>query len=246
MGESASKAAKKAVYKAGKVATREVRKATRSSKPRAAHLGPAKRRPMILDAAFEVFLERGFEGASMEAIAKRAGVSKPVVYNSFESKTALFGELMAREEQRMLESIAKALPTELHGLDVKASIQSALQAFLEAVQGAPAAFQVIFLGIGGSDAAITKRVNRGRQSQIEIVSQLVQNWMNENAIPESEVWSRFYGYVLVGVAESTARALLAEPERWTAADLAARATEQVAGGYESMMARAAVTKSLNF
>jgi AcrR family transcriptional regulator len=52
---------------------------------RAAHLGPERRRPLVLDAAFALFVKRGYEGTSMEAIAAAAGVTKPVVYDCFSS-----------------------------------------------------------------------------------------------------------------------------------------------------------------
>src|SRR5688572_20385733 len=45
---------------------------------RAAHRGPERRRPLVLDAAHDLFLSNGFEGTSMDAIAAAAGVSKPV------------------------------------------------------------------------------------------------------------------------------------------------------------------------
>jgi AcrR family transcriptional regulator len=51
--------------------------------------GSAKR-AAILDAARAVFLEQGFAGASMDAITRRAGVSKATVYAHFPSKLALF------------------------------------------------------------------------------------------------------------------------------------------------------------
>src|SRR5213592_2395775 len=77
---------------------------------RAAHLGPERRRPLVLDAAFKLFLERGYEGTSMEAVARAAGVSKPVVYSCFPSKEALFTALLMREERRVLGQIAGSLP----------------------------------------------------------------------------------------------------------------------------------------
>ena len=61
---------------------------------RAAHLGPERRRPMVLDAAFELFLEHGYEGTSMEAIARATGVTKPVVYACYPSKEELFKALL--------------------------------------------------------------------------------------------------------------------------------------------------------
>ncbi|MDX2274452.1 MAG: TetR/AcrR family transcriptional regulator [Hyphomonadaceae bacterium] len=50
----------------------------------------AEKRAGILDAAEAVFLEQGFSGASMAAIAARGGCSKGTLYNYFESKDELF------------------------------------------------------------------------------------------------------------------------------------------------------------
>ena len=72
---------------------------------RAAHLGPERRRPLVLDAAFELFLEHGYDGTSMDAVARAAGVTKPVVYDCFPSKEDLFTALLQREETRVLEQI---------------------------------------------------------------------------------------------------------------------------------------------
>jgi AcrR family transcriptional regulator len=179
---------------------------------------------MILDAAFGVFLEKGYEGASMEEIARRAGVSKPVVYSSFAGKDALFGELLDREESRILDAIAVALPTELDEDDVEPLITHALTAFLEAVVASPESFQVVFLGAGGADAAITRRVQRGRDKQIDTISQLAQGWIERRGLPNAEDQGRIHGYLFVGMAENAARALVAEPDRWTPAVLA----EQIA------------------
>lgn len=46
----------------------------------------------IIDAASDMFLERGFDGTSMDAVARRAGVSKQTVYSHFSSKEQLFGD----------------------------------------------------------------------------------------------------------------------------------------------------------
>src|SRR5919109_761269 len=75
---------------------------------RAAHLGPERRRPQVLDAALGLFIEHGYEGSSMDAIARQAGVSKPVVYACFPSKDELFRALLAREEERILAEIQAA------------------------------------------------------------------------------------------------------------------------------------------
>src|SRR3954453_8669492 len=91
---------------------REIDHSAPGPRRRAAHLGPERRRPLVLDAAFELFLERGYEGTSMSAIAEALGVTKPVVYACYPSKEELFKALLRREEQRVLEEIAAALPQE--------------------------------------------------------------------------------------------------------------------------------------
>src|ERR1019366_7830611 len=53
-----------------------------------------RKRRAILDAATEVFLAEGFAGASMDAIATAAGVSKPTVYNHFADKQQLFEQIV--------------------------------------------------------------------------------------------------------------------------------------------------------
>lgn len=229
------KTARKAVAKAGKAAGRATRTGSRGqARPRAAHLGPERRRPMILDAAFSVFLEKGYEGASMEEIARRAGVSKPVVYSSFAGKDALFGELLHREEERILESIAAAVPAELDEDDLEPLITEALCAFLEAVVESPESFKVVFLGAGGADANITRRVQRGRERQIDQISALATGWIERQGIPNAEDQGRLHGYLFVGMAENAARALVAEPDRWTTRQLAVQVAHMIMSSYRGL------------
>jgi AcrR family transcriptional regulator len=54
----------------------------------------AQTRGELLDAAASVFIERGFPGASVEAITERAGYSRGAFYSNFESKEQLFAELL--------------------------------------------------------------------------------------------------------------------------------------------------------
>ncbi|TBW40632.1 TetR/AcrR family transcriptional regulator [Siculibacillus lacustris] len=61
---------------------------------------PDERSPkvaLILDAAFELFLARGFDSVSMDLIAKTAGVSKTTLYAHFTSKEALFSKLLINQ-----------------------------------------------------------------------------------------------------------------------------------------------------
>ena len=56
----------------------------------------SRKHRIILDTAIETFTKKGFEAASMDEIAERAGVSKRTIYNHFQSKERLFQEIVAR------------------------------------------------------------------------------------------------------------------------------------------------------
>ena len=183
---------------------------------RAAHLGPERRRPLVLDVAFELFLERGYEGTSMSAIAEALGVTKPVVYACYPSKEELFKALLRREEQRVLTEIAAALPQEAAVDDPEPVLVDGLTAFLRAVAASPDAWRIIFMG-EGANAAVTNRIQRGRAAQVEAVAALARGWLEgrESAADvDADSAARLLGFVIVGLAESGARALLNDPETW--------------------------------
>src|SRR5918995_1071268 len=150
--------------------------ATRTSeKPlqrkRAAHLGPERRRPQVLDAALELFLERGYEGTSMDAIASAAGVTKPVVYACFPGKDELFRALLAREEERIIAEIQAAFAN-ADLTDPEGTLIEGYTGFLRAVAASPDVYRLIFLGEGGGNTAVARRIQRGRQAQVDALSGL--------------------------------------------------------------------------
>jgi AcrR family transcriptional regulator len=65
------------------------RRRSRIGRPRAADRPPGFTREQLLKSAAEVFAEKGFENASLQAIASRAGVTSATVYRHFESKADL-------------------------------------------------------------------------------------------------------------------------------------------------------------
>ncbi len=68
-----------------------------------------ERREQLLDVGRSTFAEKGFEAASIEEIAARAGVSKPVVYEHFGGKEGLYAVVVDREMQSLMERITSAL-----------------------------------------------------------------------------------------------------------------------------------------
>jgi AcrR family transcriptional regulator len=66
-------------------------------------MSAAQRREVIERVATEVFAQRGYQGASIDEIARRSGVSAPVVYDHFASKQDLFQRLLVRTRDELLE-----------------------------------------------------------------------------------------------------------------------------------------------
>lgn len=68
-----------------------------------------EKRRMILDAATEVFAEQGLEGASLRAVAKHAGYTPAALYFHFDSKEALYAEVLYSSLQRLADYVAQSL-----------------------------------------------------------------------------------------------------------------------------------------
>jgi AcrR family transcriptional regulator len=184
---------------------------------RAAHLGPERRRPQVLDAALDLFLERGYEGTSMAAVAEAAGVTKPVVYACFPGKDELFRALLRREEDRILREIQSAFET-ADLSDPEATLIDGFTGFLRAVDASPEVYKLIFLGEGGGNMAVARRIQRGREAQVEQLSDLARRWLrdrNGNRPRRLDATAHLLGNAIAGLAESGARLLLSGRDRWT-------------------------------
>ena len=75
--------------------------------PRALGQIDARKHQAILNAAFEVLAERGF-GASIEEVARRAGVSKQTIYNHYHSKTELVRIIVERRRNEVTATLDEA------------------------------------------------------------------------------------------------------------------------------------------
>jgi AcrR family transcriptional regulator len=68
-----------------------------------------ERREQLIQVGRALFAERGFDATSVEEIAAKAGVSKPVVYEHFGGKEGLYAVVVDRETQRLLEMVTSTL-----------------------------------------------------------------------------------------------------------------------------------------
>src|SRR5664280_3292440 len=68
-----------------------------------------QRREQLIEVGRKLFADKGFEATSIEEIAARAGVSKPVVYEHFGGKEGLYAVVVDREMQSLLSRFTTAL-----------------------------------------------------------------------------------------------------------------------------------------
>jgi len=99
----------------------------------------AARREQLLDVAREVFAERGFGGTSIEEIATRADVSKPVVYEHFGGKEGLYTVVVEREINDLVATVQRALV----GSSARQLLEQATLAVLQYVEERPAGFRIL-------------------------------------------------------------------------------------------------------
>jgi AcrR family transcriptional regulator len=140
----------------------------------APRLPPQERREQLLDAALSVIVERGYEGVSIEAIARSAGVTRPVIYDHFQNLGQLLQALIEREERYALEQLAAVVPDEPgHGNPAQV-FAAGVRSFLDAVVSRPATWRIILLPSEGTPAVVREHVERNRRLVLERIEGLVR------------------------------------------------------------------------
>jgi len=99
----------------------------------------SERRQQLLAVARSVFAEKGFDGASIEEIAYRADVSKPVVYEHFGGKEGIYAVVVDRETEALLERMISTL----HGGHPRAMLEQAADALLGYVEDSHDGFRIL-------------------------------------------------------------------------------------------------------
>ena len=89
-----------------------------------------ERRHQLIDVARSLFAERGYDGTAIEDIAKRASVSKPVVYEHFGGKEGLYAVVVDREMSALLDGVTASLTNNQHRDRVEA-VTLALLTYIE-------------------------------------------------------------------------------------------------------------------
>lgn len=163
--------------------------------PRQQRLPGRTRRRQLLEVALPLFGTRGYHDTSMEDIAERAGVTKPVLYQHFTSKRSLYRELLESVGEELLEVVSERAVTEV---DPERRVQGGFEAYFRWVGEHPSAFGLLFGGSArqGDDSAEVIRVLEDRMAGE--VGKLIEAAVE----PDHQ---ELLGYGIVGLAEITAR-----------------------------------------
>lgn len=162
-----------------------------------------------MDAALVTFSEGGYEAASMNAIAERAGISKAVLYDCFPGgKEEMFDALLARTEADFTDYLAERW-VGLSGSGFDETLRLGLEAFLGYAEHNPPAFRVIFGDAGAGDPQITARSKAVRLAIIERFTDgaMTNLGLGVEVRPVVELYTR----MLIASAEELARWSAEEP-----------------------------------
>ena len=133
------------------------------------------RERQLLELAEELFAERGYAGASMDELARRAGVTKPVVYELFGSKDGLFGACVDRSIERLAVEIAAAVRAEG---DPEARLRAGGLAFIRFAAGNRVAWDLMSMG-----GRFAEQASALRARQAELIRGLMAEIAAEGTDP---------------------------------------------------------------
>ncbi len=173
----------------------------------------AVREQQMLDAAVDVFSDRGFHDTSMDAIAKQAAISKPMLYLYYGSKDELFAACIAREGVKFVEALTPAADP---SLTPREQLRSALLGFLGFVGEHRKSWMVLYRQAIGQ-SAFASQVQSSRDRLIELTAGLLEMSTKD---PEPGQNFPLMAVALVGAGEAVAdRVAGGEIEVGAAADL---------------------------
>jgi AcrR family transcriptional regulator len=175
-------------------------------------LRAAERRAQLLGVARRLFARDGYRGASMESIAEAAGVTKPVLYQHFSSKRALYEALLASELGRLTEELETAF-SQAEGNAER--LRRGFGAYLDFVDRNEDAFRLLFTEALALDADFQQQVAEFRRWVAGRVAAIIAA---EAGLPAAR--ARALAAAIVGMAEGAAGWWLDERRPLAAGELA--------------------------
>jgi AcrR family transcriptional regulator len=123
-------------------------------------LSAAERRNQLIEVGRALFAEKGYDATSVEEIAERANISKPVVYEHFGGKEGLYAVIVDREMEHVIAHISRSIADG----SPRQRIEAASLAFMEYIRERPDGFTVLkrdaptTIGLANLLAEVAERV----------------------------------------------------------------------------------------
>lgn len=155
-----------------------------------------RRKEQLLDVALHVFAERGFHLTSMNDVAETAGVTKPVLYQHFESKRSLYLELLRTVGDRLMREIQLATARADHPRE---QVEDGLRAYFGFVADEAAAYRLMFGGGTRRDAEFAEEAARVERAIAAAIADLIR----VDGLADEE--RLLFAHGIVGLAEGTTR-----------------------------------------
>jgi AcrR family transcriptional regulator len=173
------------------------------------------RREQLLDVTTLIIAEAGFQAVSIQSVARRAGISRPIVYEHFGDLPGLLEALVEREVERALEQVAETELVDLSAGDPSELMLESLRAYLDAVAQHPTTWQLVLMPPEGAPELLRTSIISGRAEVLSRLAQAVRPISTPpRQMPDHELTAR----ILSAVADEYARLLLTDasefpPER---------------------------------
>jgi AcrR family transcriptional regulator len=154
----------------------------------------------MLDAAVEMFSINGYHDTSMDAIAAKAEISKPMLYLYYGSKEELFGACLDRELTRFIDGVREEINLDQSPKDL---LRNTIAAFMRYVDANRASWIVMYAQATNSQA-FAHTVREARERIIALVARILQAGTRN---PEPETDFDMMAVALVGAGEAVATRL---------------------------------------
>jgi AcrR family transcriptional regulator len=156
------------------------------------------RREQILDVSVQVFARNGFHSTSMNDVAEAAGVTKPVLYQHFDSKQDLYLALLEEAGLRLRNAVAKGVASASNG---KQMTEMGFKAYFRWVAEDHDAFLLLFGSRANRDEESTVAIRRITAEAAAAIAPLIA----ADIAPDHQ---RTLAHGLVGLAEGATRHLI--------------------------------------
>ncbi|MFL5781133.1 MAG: TetR/AcrR family transcriptional regulator [Thermoleophilaceae bacterium] len=178
---------------------------------RPTRLPAEERREQLLDATKAIVARDGFHAVSIEAVAREAGVSRPIVYGHFNDLSGLLEALVDREGARALGQLAEVLPRDLSSGDPRENLLAGLRGYLAAAEADPVTWRLVLMPPEGAPDVLRERVTAGRAAVLAQLAEAIGGGFGPSVSPDPELTAR----MLSTLADESARLVLTDPERYS-------------------------------